>query len=659
MNKTLLRLSLILLCFVARAHSTPDLWSPAFIETPCYHGGLHGGFTWLYLQPGTTDGDLEAGTLITLTGNPSNLFAQLQELDADNRSCYRANVGYAFPCTNCAIDVNYLHYDAHDGLAIGPIASNQLIQSFLGGSFSTIDAIGSQRINQIDVLFGREYIIDRCFSVRPFFGVTWADIDRKMSVHFDDFLFSNDTSYVSGAERSHYWGVGPMIGTDVSCPICPCLSFEGRLSAAVLTGRIKSQLRSSFVDGTTTTRFDDNTAYDRVSPLLNTQLAIVYRPTCQVAGCAMELKFGYESDYFFKVVDRINPFQGYVVNTNSHRTKTSSNIGLGGPFVALCFTPEEHCSRYCNNSCCAAPSLCPCTLLDGLYEQVDFVWLKPMADNDDLVFGTLEAADGSRTRQKITPDHNLSMNYRIGYRRNARNEICVNYFRLHNEYGSKNVTAGAGGFIHSINSSGNALIEYSSAHSKVHYGIDQIDAQVGRTFVPLCDLQCQLVFGAQYAHIKRKLDNTYSGGTPATQFQTKQGTLKSDFHGFGPLIGTNLTQKFNDCLYWKSHCSLSMLLGQVRSRLDQQNQGTGGSSSNTLRTPWSDRVVPAVDVSTGISYTFCTLCGVELNVEAGYQYKNYYRAINLVYPDFLTGLQQRNSDLALHGPYVSLQICHF
>ena len=168
-----------------------------------------------------------------------------------------------------------------------------------------------------------------------------------------------------------------------------------------------------------------------------------------------------------------------------------------------------------------------------------------------------------------------------------------------------------------------------------------------------------MLFGARYAHIRRKLHNTYSGGTPDAQFASKQADLKSDYHGVGPMFGTHLSKDLSRAWQWDSYCSLTMFLGQVRSRLSQQNQGTDGTSSNTLQTPWTHQVVPMIDVATGLTWKKSTRDGSEWSVGAGYQYKHYYRAINLVYPTFLTGLQQRNSDLALHGPYVSVQLNNF
>ncbi len=101
--------------------------------------------------------------------------------------------------------------------------------------------------------------------------------------------------------------------------------------------------------------------------------------------------------------------------------------------------------------------------------------------------------------------------------------------------------------------------------------------------------------------------------------------------------------------------STSLLMGRLKPTLDQVNEGTIGESSNTLRTPKSRWVVPIVDVSAGLSYRFCLFSKINVKIEAGYQFSEYFKAINLVFPVFLTGLEQNNSDLKLHGPYLTIK----
>jgi hypothetical protein len=82
------------------------------------------------------------------------------------------------------------------------------------------------------------------------------------------------------------------------------------------------------------------------------------------------------------------------------------------------------------------------------------------------------------------------------------------------------------------------------------------------------------------------------------------------------------------------------------------------TSSNDLKTPSTTAIVPVVDARGGIHFGFQCSC-VGFDIEAGYQFAEYYRAVNLLFPNFLTGLNQNNNNLRLTGPYldVGLSVC--
>lgn len=154
------------------------------------------------------------------------------------------------------------------------------------------------------------------------------------------------------------------------------------------------------------------------------------------------------------------------------------------------------------------------------------------------------------------------------------------------------------------------------------------------------------------------MHNAYDGGVPDINFETKQNKLQSRYSGVGPFVRMDPSYHICNSLQLTGFASFSFLVGEMRSTLDQVSSGTVTSTSNTLRFPYTCWVVPVIDLGAGFSFNCDVGCGT-LIVEAGYQFSDYFRSVNQIYPVFLTGLNEYSSDFRLHGPYVTVKLANF
>jgi len=613
---------------------------------PAYSGGFYGGGSWLYLRPSPTDGDFEYGSLITLTDSPANLSAILLEVESGYQSGFTAHLGYQFPCSNQNLSFNYFYFHSDNSDKKSISTENQLIQNFLGASYSTSKATGKETIHQLDLQYGHHFFIDCCLDLYPYISVGYAGIWRDFDVNFEDLVLNPTPSSLQGKERSKYWGVGPLFGTEFAFPLFCQFSLKGNVGAGVLFGCIKSKVDSTSIRNEGNESFFSKDSRERIVTALNADVALVFTQPIYHNCLDFKLEVGYRIDYFFKGVNRINPFNGYVNNPNTFPVRQSSNLGLGGPYVEISLDQGLlPCS--CNISCCN--DWC----CSGFLFRFISAWLEPCPTGDDLTFATIQTTEGKEKELRVNPDTIWTGTYELAYQNNAI-DLRARYFHLAAR-DKKSFTSETTA-ISSLNASGPAFVLFSTAESRAKYEIDEVDVSLGRWIELFCRVGFRGFLGVQYLNLKRTQDNQYLGGIPPLTTQEKFPFLKSRFCGVGPLFGIEP----NVCLFrYLSIAGLldvAFLVGEIKATLDQDNRGMLGESSNTLRTPKTDLIVPKIDSRLGLKFDCCLWNCLAIEVEGGYQYTEYFRAVNLLFPTLLTGLEQDNSNLKLLGPYLTLGI---
>ncbi len=637
---------------------------PEHITAPVFGGGYDIGGGWLYLQPTSTDGDLQYGTLLTLTADPGELTAHLLELTPDYRNAYRGNIGYYFPCTNWNVDLNYLYFDSKEKQNIGGLTTQpfQFTQNLLGGSFLTANANEKQRIDQIDLTVGNHFNVDGCFRINPFVGVSYGRIKRDFDVGYTKLIDIEtreliDSSELTGKLESCYWGVGPVAGFNFSYPLFCSLSFEGHFGGGVYFGNIDSETSANINIEETYRSFDSSSCYHRAVPFFNTGLQLSYTYARPGDCIGFKLSVGYLVDYYFKAVDRTVPLNGFVYVDDPKHIKTSSNLGLGGPYVYLSLIDNPVCREsklitdYVSTSCHP-----PCGFFGGMTNS----WLVASPSNKDLDYALVYVNGEEDKWLSATPSHNWAGSYYLGYRLPCNLDFRARYFH-YSSTASTSTTAKDNQEIKSVNASGPTDVRYGNVSSKIGYEINQFDIIAGKYIQPCRELNIYTYVGMRYADLDRTQNNGYFDGVPPLTSTTKTNRQKSMMSGIGPIFG--LDPEYTLCnknFGLAAHLNLALLVGSVKSKLNQKNIGSIGEGEtetfNNLSIRGTQWIIPVVDLKAGLFYTCSWKNCLSFKIELGYQFSEYYRSINRVFPVLLTGLGQTNSDLRLQGPYIAIDI---
>jgi len=611
------------------------------ISQPCYEGGFYLEGSWVYLRPTATDADLEYGSFITLTEDPANLNALLLEVEPSYRSGYQLQLGYFFPCSNRSLYGDYFSFRGSGKDHKDISSENQLIQNFLGSSYSTARAKSRHEIDQPSLFYRFDTLIDENLKIGCGWGVSYANIRRDFKAQFAD-PFS-----LVGREKSRYWGVGPLLGVDFSFPIVCNFAVSGRLETAVLFGKNRSQVDSTSIRDDSENSFFSKSSSRPTVTNLNCDLGLLYSLPI---GCnwGIDFEIGYQLHYYFKPITRINPFNGYVNNPNTFAVEQDSNLGLGGLYLLLSLN-QALTPSYCSTiSCCPFPDLRAST--GGRFEFTSY-WLKPHPTNKDLVYARLREVTGSQKNLKVHPDATWASRYELEYTFCPTVDLSLSAFFLRTSDQTGSSTA-PGEFISSVNASGPTFVLFSESNSRVKYRIDQYDALFGKWIQFFSCLNMHSAVGLRYLKQERTLTNSYLGGIPPLVTQSKFPTLKSRYSGIGPYF--TVQPSIGPFCHFEltGSVGLAFLVGTSKATLDQDNFGDLGFSSNDLRTPKTAAIAPVFEATGGLRFRYDCFSCLQMAIEGGYQYAAYYRTVRLLFPTLLTGLEQINSNLTLQGPYV-------
>jgi Legionella pneumophila major outer membrane protein precursor len=144
---------------------------------------------------------------------------------------------------------------------------------------------------------------------------------------------------------------------------------------------------------------------------------------------------------------------------------------------------------------------------------------------------------------------------------------------------------------------------------------------------------------------------------PSTVTAVKYPVLESRFQGIGPAFGVDGRRTINPHLGLLGQISGVLLVGETNAMLNQKEvSGTGIVQFSNLHSGNQRFVVPTGHLKLGVTLTKLFENGDQLQIVSGYQATYYYRAINLLYPTFRTGLEQTNSDLYVQGPFVTVTV---
>ena len=209
-----------------------------FGSTIAYAGGIDyqepddaGVFTIgveaLYVRP--TDGNFAYGVQGTQSNN--QFIGRTVSNDSDFQWGYHLDLTYAMPGDGADVSVGYTNLNTED-------SQNR---SSLLGNYDSARIRTSYDYTDIDLLIGKEFVLQNRYHFHPFVGLRYADISSK-----DHGVFSkNGANVLSGEIRNDTSGVGPRAGVDAALELSNGFSLVGRAAGSILYSSFDWKLNST------------------------------------------------------------------------------------------------------------------------------------------------------------------------------------------------------------------------------------------------------------------------------------------------------------------------------------------------------------------------------------------------------------------------------
>jgi hypothetical protein len=621
------------------------------------------GGSFLYSRLTATDGDLQYGTIVGPVYDASSPFtltkAALQDIQPHHEGAFTLSFNYQFAKNPYDIDVSFLRYNHQfSRFSQASTSINPFVQNFLGAGFSSGEGNSRYEVTQLNAGLGKKYFTVNNLLLHPHFGLSYLEIKRKMDVRFNDYFDSeNEVSYLTGEENSKFRGGGVFANLDFDQSIKNAFHFVGGITSSLIVGSVDAFVSGYFDDSPTRTLSYYSSEKD-VRPVVSLSerlgLSYAFHPAYKTT---VLLEGGYFAQVFMNAVGRLNPTGGFVNNpwsNNPSSNKNSAAVGLSGPYFKLTFMNDDKHHVMMHRS--IAPTN-QASNASGYFLKITNAAIETIGQKADLNYGYILSSDGTQTNIRTSPNFGWYFQAEAGRLfKDSQMDLSVSYSQITN---SNSTSANAGtDEIFSMNSSGSATVSYNAASSHVSYDVDHATFTGGQNFAVKHQTNLHLFTGIQYAHIKRTQDNSYLDGNPPIVFaKDKYPVLRSRFTGYGPIFGldtrTVLCHHFN--VVTKVYAGL--LIGTMKSSLNQSNIGVLDIDDyNNLNTDKFHFMVPNLGGKLGLSYRHKFKKQYQTDIEIGYQGDIYFKGVNAIYPVFLTGLQQHNTNLTLAGPYISLSI---
>lgn len=321
----------------------PAATDPTIVNVPQLPGGFFIGGTLLYLQPSAHNGDLDYVSVDS--GTTSSFFSSLGSIDPSYDWAWGLNIGYIFPNTGNDINLSYLHFSTRDTRTNYPVVGvfTDPINIFDDGNEVPQFAAARAKydLNQVDLTAGQYIDVGCRLILHPNAGLRWAQVERRFSSFYTEVLaLSGDNDSTAAAEKSDFSGIGPLVGIDATYYIGLGFGAVAHVDSALLIGDMDVNLNSiSGEDGTDffTTSANAN-VNRRIVPVTDAKLGFDYTYVFNnLSNSDLTLEAGWQFSNYYNAIDRIPTLVASDDGTSSVIRRTTSDLGINGPYVSLVF----------------------------------------------------------------------------------------------------------------------------------------------------------------------------------------------------------------------------------------------------------------------------------------------------------------------------------
>ena len=214
-----------------------------------------------------------------------------------------------------------------------------------------------------------------------------------------------------------------------------------------------------------------------------------------------------------------------------------------------------------------------------------------------------------------------------------------------------------------------------SATGSLEFKYDAVDLDVGQRVNFGDYFQFRTFAGVRWAQVEEDksidtaLVETATGTTPVTPFiaNTVHRTDDSKFNGFGPQVGFDGRYCLGYGFGVDANLTTSLLIGKDDNSFRDVNTNfasTGAFTTGAILNVDEDsktRVVPAIDASLGLDYTynFNNCDRSNLVVQAGWKVINYWNVVHNISDasaNFAGTFTNNGSNVAFQGPYAGIKV---
>jgi len=260
-------------------------------------------------------------------------------VDSDYQFGYHIDVAYAMPGDGPDISLGYTRLDTNDSESKAGV-SGSLFGNILGGpqaflsspSGSIARAKTDYDYIDVDLLLGKEFVLQNRYHFHPFAGVRYADFESR-----DRAAYTYNGSLVGTAEiRNEVNGVGPRAGLDAAMEISNGFSLVARAAGSLVYGNFDWKLIVSNPGNASNAAGDAFTAQSQnvrnsdehiVVPETDYRLGVNYTHEFS-PDTSFAVELGYTSVRYYDVLDKN-------ADRATNPVSSMSDWGFQGPYLRV------------------------------------------------------------------------------------------------------------------------------------------------------------------------------------------------------------------------------------------------------------------------------------------------------------------------------------
>lgn len=661
----------------------PENLNPNLVLIPRTNSGFNFGVMGFYQRP--FDNQLD----YTISDPVFSLFSisrasTIKALDPDYEFGYGAYLGYIHPYMGRDVRLEAFNFtgDADDATTAPPGSRLWTPLALYDATNQALHAIAhlGTDVEQAKLMIGQYIFGGTRFHLHPALGVKYASINRELDTTYENaFSFGAPIGTSHVEQKNRFSGLGPAVQVDGKYFFTPRFGLVGHLTSAILSGKIRSEIR--YVDEQIP---PDSAAInlkstDRAVPNLDGQLGLLFHHPFCGSHTALDIEVGYEFNHFFNAIDTYRstgerPFTPFHV-------KHVHDFTLDGPYFSIGISGIA-----CPSDVVIDPIMVTVPRLEGgfifgvgagyfsvSHNQQDYALLDPTAFSITPVGLATPTLNG--TLRNVEVDYAYGLMLTAGYVFGGSPYDIQAHYRQTTAKDSDTTFAPSTGGVWTILSTPlfdapNSRAIATDAKANISFNFHDGNVEFGQTINADSLIWLRIFGGVQFASINSNFHTTYNNvqnfNVFSPIFPEENIVQKSNFSGFGPRLGFDMTLPVLG-FGLSSQLAGGFLLGSIDSSYKDEfptavvGEDTFPGGVLGTRIDSETKTSPFVTVKVGLAYTWNFFTRTKWTLDLGYMATQYFNAATTF--RHLTNnaavYAKQVHDVNVAGPYLNLTIFGF